>query len=124
MAPEQIIIEPLATAAIMNSVGPDSTTAALAADVPLEKEPIAEKAEEGVPGAFPETPAAADPKGEETFRVDPLPAAGGAVNPITLAPGEKIPEGLAAENNTSEVKLDPESYEKSDTIPGAFSTPT
>ncbi|KAI1167605.1 hypothetical protein F5B18DRAFT_658969 [Nemania serpens] len=120
LAPEQIIIEPPTTAAIMNSVGPDSTTAALAADVPLEKEAIAEKAEDGVPGAFPETPAA-DPKGEETFSVDPLPATGGAVNPITLAPGEKIPEDLTAgQNTTSEVKLDPESYEKSDTIPGGI----
>lgn len=120
MAPDQIIIEPLA---IMNSVGPDATTAALAAGVPLEKEANAEKPQEGVPGAFPETPAAVDPKDEETFRVDPLPAAGGAVNPVKLAPGEKIPEDLAAQSTTSEVKLDPESYEKSDTIPGAFSIP-
>ncbi|KAI1116330.1 hypothetical protein F5Y14DRAFT_78106 [Nemania sp. NC0429] len=104
----------------MNSVGPDATTVALAADVPLEKEAVAGTTEEGVPGAFPETPAAADPKDEETFRVDPLPAAGGAVNPIKLAPGEKIPEDLAAQNTTSEVKLDPESYEKSDTIPGGI----
>lgn len=95
----------------MSSVTPDSTTAALAANVPLEKK------DEELPGAFPETPATELDKAGE-FKVNPLPAAPGALNPITLAPGEKIPEGLAAESTTSQVKLDPESYEKSDTLPG------
>jgi hypothetical protein len=104
----------------MNSVAPDSTTAALAAAVPLEKkgEESTGKdgtAGEGVPGAFPETPAS---ELNGTFGVHPLPAAPGALNPIKLAPGEKIPEELAAQSTTSNVKLDPESYEKSDTLPG------
>ncbi|KAI1389726.1 carbohydrate-binding module family 48 protein [Hypoxylon trugodes] len=112
LTPERIIAEAPATAAIMNSVAPDSTTTALAAEAPLES-----KKDEELPGTFPETPAAELDKGGD-FSVNPLPATAGAVNPITLAPGEKIPEGLAAENTTSNVKLDPESYEKSDTLPG------
>jgi hypothetical protein len=128
-------MEASATAAILSSAAPDSTTAALAAGVPLEKDKKVEtaekteedvkdeKAQEGVPGAFPETPAA-EPSNEASFGVNPLPATAGAVNPIQLAPGEKIPEELAGQSTTSNVKLDPESYEKSDTLPGAFSTRT
>ncbi|KAI0144064.1 carbohydrate-binding module family 48 protein [Hypoxylon sp. NC0597] len=112
LTPDRIITEAPATAAIMNTVTPESTTAALAAEVPLEK-----KKDEELPGAFPETPAGELDKGGD-FGVNPLPATEGAVNPIKLAPGEKIPEGLAAEGTTGNVKLDPESYEKSDTIPG------
>ncbi|KAI2625936.1 hypothetical protein GGR54DRAFT_524269 [Hypoxylon sp. NC1633] len=98
----------------MNTVAPDSTTAALAAEVPLEK-----KKDEELPGTFPETPAAELDTGGD-FGVNPLPAAAGAVNPITLAPGEKIPESLAANGNTNNVKLDPASYENSDAIPGGL----
>lgn len=94
---------------MINSVTPDSTTAALAAAVPLE-----EKKDSELPGTFPETPAA---EGGD-FSVNPLPATDGALNPITLAPGEKIPESLAGQSTTGNVKLDPESYEKSDTLPG------
>ncbi|OTA84628.1 carbohydrate-binding module family 48 protein [Hypoxylon sp. CO27-5] len=112
LTPDRIVTEAPGTAAIMNTVTPESTTAALAAEVPLEK-----KKDEELPGAFPETPAGELDKGGD-FGVNPLPAAEGAVNPIKLAPGEKIPEGLAAEGTTGNVKLDPESYEKSDTIPG------
>ncbi|GAP84504.1 putative carbohydrate-binding module family 48 protein [Rosellinia necatrix] len=134
LTPEQIVRETLPSAAIMSSVAPDSTTAALAAAVPLEKKEETmdkaqedeknekvEKVEEGensdLPGAFPETPAA-EPNDDEAFGVNPLPAAAGAVNPIRLAPGEKLPEEFAAQSTTSNVKLDPESYEKSDTLPG------
>lgn len=120
----------------MNSAAPDSTTAALAAAVPLEKKEETvgqtqgdvknEKTEEGeksdMPGVFPETPAA-ELNGEQTFSVNPLPATAGAVNPIQLAPGEKIPEEVTAQTTTSNVKLDPESYEKSDTLPGMLPTP-
>lgn len=115
LTPDRIIAEAPATAAIMSSVTPDSTTAALAAGVPLEKKPESEE----LPGKFPETPAASAEaeKGGE-FSVNPLPATAGAVNPITLAPGEKIPENLAAAAPTDNVKLDPESYEKSDSLPG------
>ncbi|KAI0540508.1 hypothetical protein GGR58DRAFT_522024 [Xylaria digitata] len=130
LTPERILSEAPATTAIMSSAAPDSTTAALAAEVPLEKkekatdtseadvknEKVAEPEKSDVPGAFPETPAAELNDGG-AFSVNPLPAAAGAVNPITLAPGEKVPEGLAAESTVSNVKLDPESYEKSDEIP-------
>ncbi|KAI1662714.1 carbohydrate-binding module family 48 protein [Daldinia decipiens] len=113
LTPDRIIKEAPATAAIMSTVTPDSTTAALAADVPLEKK------DEGLPGTFPETPAA-ELNGAGDFGVNPFPATAGAVNPIKLAPGEKIPQGLAANGTTDQVKLDPESYEKSDTIPGGL----
>ncbi|KAI2639009.1 carbohydrate-binding module family 48 protein [Hypomontagnella submonticulosa] len=112
LTPDRIITEAPATAAMINSVSPDSTTAALAAEVPLEK-----KKDEELPGTFPVTPAAELEKGGD-FSVNPLPAAEGALNPIKLAPGEKIPESLIAEGTTNNVKLDPESYEKSDTLPG------
>ncbi|KAI0186767.1 hypothetical protein EV127DRAFT_165951 [Xylaria flabelliformis] len=112
----------------MSSAAPISTTAALAADVPLEnREGIPAAAENDVkaekeeksdlPGAFPETPAA-ELSNEGSFGVNPLPAAAGAINPIKLAPGEKIPEDLAAQSTTSNVRLDPESYEQSDALPG------
>ncbi|KAF2967661.1 hypothetical protein GQX73_g5950 [Xylaria multiplex] len=131
LTPERIVSEAPATTAIMSSAAPDSTTAALAAEVPLEKkeeatdkgeadvkdEKVAEAEKSDVPGAFPETPAT-ELNDEGAFSVNPLPAAAGAVNPITLAPGEKVPEGLAAESTISNVKLDPDSYEKSDEIPG------
>ncbi|KAI0913942.1 hypothetical protein F4823DRAFT_574994 [Ustulina deusta] len=130
LTPERIVLEAPTTTAIMSSAAPDSTTAALAADVPLEKKETTDKGEEDVkdekvveaeksevPGTYPETPAA-ELNGDAAFGVNPLPAAAGAVNPIKLAPGEKVPEGLAAEGTTSNVKLDPESYEKSDTLPG------
>ncbi|KAI1750790.1 hypothetical protein F4782DRAFT_532076 [Xylaria castorea] len=126
---ERIVSEaPATTAMMMSSAAPISTTAALAADAPLEnKDGILAAAESDVkvekgeksdlPGTFPETPAA-ELSNEGSFGVNPLPAAAGAVNPIKLAPGEKIPEDIAAQGTTSNVKLDPESYEKSDTLPG------
>ncbi|ETS74653.1 hypothetical protein PFICI_13137 [Pestalotiopsis fici W106-1] len=117
LTPERIVQDAPATTAIMNSAAPDSTTAALAADVPLEKDKDIKT--DGLPGVFPETPAADLNK---EFSVNPLPAAPGAVNPIQLAPGEKIPEHVAAESTTSNVKLDPESYEKADTLPGGVAT--
>ncbi|KAI1336549.1 hypothetical protein F5Y15DRAFT_418857 [Xylariaceae sp. FL0016] len=107
LTPERIAQEAPPTTAMMNSAAPESTTAALAAAAPLEKK----EENSALPGTFPETPAA-------EFGINPMPAADGAVNPIKLAPGEKVPEGLAAENTASNVKLDPESYEKADTLPG------
>jgi hypothetical protein len=92
------------TAGIMSGVAPTSTTAALAKDVPLEKESTGSS---DLPGSFPETPAAIE-KGD--FSVNPLPAADGAVNPIKLAPGEKVPHPSTFTNNTvtSGVHDDPE----------------
>ncbi|KAJ1331930.1 Glycogen recognition site of AMP-activated protein kinase [Microdochium nivale] len=113
LTPERIITMP----ATMSSAAPESTTAALAGAVPLEKNKS--QASSDLPGAFPETPAAE--LGQQEFGVNPLPATAGAVNPITLAPGEKIPEDLTTASTTDNVRLDPESYEKSDALPGGVS---
>jgi hypothetical protein len=93
------------TVGIMNSVGPDSTTAGLAGKVAKEKAPIPEGSSD-LPGAFPETPGLPD----KEFSVNPLPAADGAVNPIKLAPGEKVPNSsdFTANTLTSGVHDDPE----------------
>lgn len=98
----------------MSGVTPNSTTAALAASAPLEKE-SKDFQTEGLPGLYPETPAADLNK---QFSINPLPAAPGAVNPISLAPGEKIPDYLSSQGTHSNVRLDPESYEKADSLPG------
>ncbi|KAK3682146.1 hypothetical protein B0T22DRAFT_386081 [Podospora appendiculata] len=101
--------------AIMNTVTPESTTAQLAGAVPLEST----KNDQTPPGGYPETPAADlnDDKQKE-FKINPLPATEGAINPIQLAPGEKIPDEVIAGSINSQVTLDKESYEKSDRIPG------
>ncbi|KAI0473013.1 hypothetical protein GGR56DRAFT_652780 [Xylariaceae sp. FL0804] len=109
LTPERIVSDPPATAVTMSSAAPESTTAALAADAPLKKD----EDKSGLPGAFPETPAL-----ETELSVNPMPAAEGAVNPVTLAPGEKIPEHVTAESTSNHVKLDQESYENSDALPG------
>jgi hypothetical protein len=96
-----------ATAGVMSTVGPSATTAELAKDVPLEKAPLEHAGSSDLPGSFPETPAATE-KGD--FSVNPLPAFDGAVNPIKLAPGEKVPDPSSLTHNTitSNVKDDPE----------------
>ncbi|KAH8785335.1 hypothetical protein F5883DRAFT_598642 [Diaporthe sp. PMI_573] len=132
LTPEALLASLPATAAIMNSVSAESTTAQLAQDVPLEKDTKAQpetettepKAENGdakpsdLPGSFPETPAN---ELNKAFGVNPLPAAAGGVNPIKLAPGEPIPNDLKTADVNSNVKLDAESYEKSDALPGVDS---
>lgn len=117
LTPERIVTEAPAASHIMSSAAPDSTTAALAAGAPIEPASKDYKTE-GLPGLYPETPAADLNK---QFSINPLPAAPGAVNPISLAPGEKIPEQYTTESATSNVRLDPESYEKADTLPGKSS---
>ncbi|KAK4539663.1 hypothetical protein LTR36_010489, partial [Oleoguttula mirabilis] len=54
---------------------------------------------------------------EKAFGVAPLPATGGIGNPVHLEPGEKVPEASSLTGNTinSNVKLDKDSYERSDT---------
>ncbi|KAF2151482.1 carbohydrate-binding module family 48 protein [Myriangium duriaei CBS 260.36] len=92
----------------ISSVAPSSTTAALAGQVPLEKDtPSDIPTPHEIPGQFPETPA------NELF-VNPIPATSGAGNPVKLAPGEKVPEPSSYTGNTidSNVRLDQESYEK------------
>lgn len=104
---ERIIKHTPEAAGIMSGAAPTSTTSALAKDVPLEKAPLEHTGSSDLPGAFPETPAAVE-KGD--FSVNPLPAADGAVNPIKLAPGEKVPHPSNFTTNTltSGVHDDPE----------------
>ncbi|OBT80820.1 hypothetical protein VF21_00086 [Pseudogymnoascus sp. 05NY08] len=80
-----------AAAALMSGVTPNSTTAALAKDVPKEN-----GTSSALPGAFPETPAT-EP---ESFSVNPIPASAGNGNPITLAPGEAVPHPSTINANT------------------------
>ena len=91
----------------MSTVTPSATTAGLAKDVPLEKAPLEHTGSSDLPGSFPETPAATE-RGD--FSVNPLPAFDGAVNPVKLAPGQKVPEPSTLTNHTvtSNVKDDPE----------------
>ncbi|KAF3940392.1 Zonadhesin [Dactylella cylindrospora] len=122
--------EPLPPApAAISSVGPEATTAALAAEVPLEEvakaEPIVPEATKAiaapedlptpdpksVPGFLPDTADAEEPK-DETVKISPIPASETATNPIDLAPGEPVPPSTASV--TDNVKLDEESYEKAD----------
>ncbi|KAG8406890.1 Cruciform DNA binding protein, variant 2 [Metarhizium acridum] len=92
--------------------------AAPATDTPFAAEATATPSD--VPGGFPVTPSneAAD-LDDKTLSINPLPAtAPGTSNPIKLAPGEKIPESIAAQNINEHVKLDKGSYERSDALPG------
>ena len=52
----------------------------------------------------------------QTMSVNPIPASGGAGNPIQLAPGEKVPDSSEITGNTVEstARTDAASYEKSD----------
>jgi hypothetical protein len=126
LLPDQI--KPKIENIIMSSVGPDATTVALAGDVPLEKKEDAlvdhavDATPSDVPGGFPETPAAAFELGN-TVSVNPLPAAIGAVNPVDVRPGEPLPPTTASDNIHEHVKLDKESYEKADTLPGLSELP-
>ncbi|KAK1750816.1 hypothetical protein QBC47DRAFT_352229 [Echria macrotheca] len=100
-------------AAAIDTVSPESTTAQLAGAVPVEDKSVKVTA----PGGYPETPAA---DLDKELKISPLPAANGAgaLNPIKLAPGEKIPDSVTTGSVTDNVTLDQESYEKSDRIPG------
>lgn len=86
----------------------------MAGEQPLEKSTEVETPSD-VPGGFPTTPAN---ELDKPVGIAPLPAADGAVNPVTLAPGEKVPESITAQNINEHVKLDKESYEKSDALAG------
>jgi hypothetical protein len=110
LLPEEIQPPNQDPAPTMSGVRPDSTTAALAAEVPKEK-PNGD-----LPGSFPETPGQ---ESEQILSVNPIPASGGYGNPIKLNPGEKVPDPSLIHGNTvdSTVKLDKESYEKGDSVP-------
>ncbi|THW71904.1 hypothetical protein D6D19_06983 [Aureobasidium pullulans] len=106
--------------AFISSVHPQSTTAAFAGEVPLEKERNAHSEQsvdettfpqetpgfEDLPGQFPVTPMA-DLK---QFTVNPIPATDGPSNPVKLAPGEPVPHPSTLTSNTiqSTVRDDPE----------------
>ncbi|KAL8742618.1 MAG: hypothetical protein Q9190_004929 [Brigantiaea leucoxantha] len=94
-----------ANSAIMSGVTGESTTAALAGQVPKESAREDEAPSSDVPGSFPETPA----NEAAGFSVNPIPATSGAGNPIKLAPGEKVPDPSTLTSNTisSTVKDDP-----------------
>lgn len=79
----------------------------MAKDVPLEKAPFEHTGSSDLPGTFPETPAAVE---NSDFSISPLPATDGGSNPISLAPGEKVPPPSDFTTNTvtSGVHDDPE----------------
>ncbi|EAW21563.1 carbohydrate-binding module family 48 protein [Aspergillus fischeri NRRL 181] len=93
--------EKRANEATISSAAPKSTTAELAKAVPLEQR-------SNVPGTFPETPG----QEAETFSVNPIPASGTSGNPISLKPGEKLPDPSTYTGNTvqSTVRTDPAGY--------------
>ena len=68
-----------------------------------------EQGSSGLPGAFPETPAA------QEFRINPIPATPGIGNPVQLRPGEPVPPASTFTNRTVDdtATYDKESYEKS-----------
>ncbi|KIW69236.1 hypothetical protein PV04_05124 [Phialophora macrospora] len=100
-----------------SSAAPESTTAALAGQVPLEPKkeatevtPASDSHLHGAPGAFPETPA----NEPDSFSVNPLPPTEGASNPVNVPAGEKIPPPGEVTSNTihSAVTTSEEAYEK------------
>ena len=99
--------------ATISGVAPDSTTAQLASKVPKESDTAKDRPPSDVPGGFPpETPY----HDAQEFSVKPLPATAGAGNPISLKPGEKVPDSseLRTTNDTTTADtLDRESYERS-----------
>ncbi|EXJ89919.1 hypothetical protein A1O3_02986 [Capronia epimyces CBS 606.96] len=113
-----------------SSAAPESTTTALAGQVPLEPRKEATEVTSGtddstltkettkssLPGAFPETPQHEEPKNEtETITVNPIPATSGTGNPISLPAGEQVPPPSEVTSNTvhSTVTTSKEDYEKS-----------
>ncbi|KAL7919825.1 carbohydrate-binding module family 48 protein [Trichoderma austrokoningii] len=116
IAPEDILKSDPA-AAFISTVTPQSTTAKMASEQPIDK-PEGTATPSDVPGGFPITPSN---ELDKSVSVNPLPAAAGAINPIQLAPGEEVP-AVGIESVNEHVKLDKESYEKSDALPGLEAT--
>lgn len=100
LTPDRITKHTPATAGILSSVAPTSTTYELAKDVPLEK-----SASSDLPDTLATEPAA--------FSVNPIPATAGAGNPISLEPGEKVPDpSTITSNNVSSTVHDDMSLAK------------
>ncbi|KAJ0301136.1 hypothetical protein COL5a_011183 [Colletotrichum fioriniae] len=115
LTPDQIVKENT-TAAVMNTVTPESTTAALAKDVPLEnKEELPQATPSDIPGGFPVTPAN---ELDKFIGVNPIPAQDVTAEPVTVAPGEPLPASVKAGDINEHVKLDKEGYEDSSALPG------
>ncbi|KAH0140265.1 hypothetical protein KCU67_g14915, partial [Aureobasidium melanogenum] len=108
--------EDRASHAFISSAHPQSTTAALAGQVPLEKERNVHSEQNET--SFPqETPGFEDLPGQfpimadlNQFTVNPIPATEGPSNPVKLAPGEPVPHPSTLTSNTvqSTVRDDPE----------------
>ena len=83
----------------ISGVTPQSTTAALAGQVPKESERGQENktASSDLPGSFPETPG---PNEMAEYGVKPIPASSGIGNPVHLEPGEKVPDTSTINDNT------------------------
>ncbi|THC89538.1 hypothetical protein EYZ11_011018 [Aspergillus tanneri] len=92
--------------ATFRSTAPGSTTAELAQNVPFEQRA-------NVPGTFPQTP------GDDQYSVNPIPASSGAGNPISLKPGEKVPDPSTFNPNTiqSTVRTDEAGYNQDASYP-------
>ncbi|KAF2439549.1 carbohydrate-binding module family 48 protein [Karstenula rhodostoma CBS 690.94] len=108
--------EPVST---LSSAAPESSTAALAGAVPFQNRHLQTPANEDLPGAFPLTPPAETPSQEpQAFSINPIPASEGLGNPVTLAPGEKVPEPSTFTSNTvdSTVKHDKEPESEDATV--------
>ena len=80
LLPEEMTTKP-PSGAFVSGVTPQSTTAALAGQVPKESG-------RGAKDSPPETPF----HDAQEFSVNPIPASSGIGNPITLRPGEKVPD--------------------------------
>ncbi|PLB53029.1 hypothetical protein P170DRAFT_507746 [Aspergillus steynii IBT 23096] len=87
--------------AAISSAAPGSTTADLAKNAPFEQRA-------NVPGTFPATP------GLDNVSVNPIPASSGTGNPISLKPGEKVPDPSTFNSNTiqSTARTDQAGYEQ------------
>lgn len=105
--------------ATISGATPNSTTAQLAGEVPKEADRSKDAPPSSdVPGGFPETPY----HDAQEFSAKPLPASSGVGNPISLKPGEKVPDSseFATNDTTTADTLDKESYEKSGDGPSAL----
>lgn len=109
---------------MISGITPQSTTAALAGQVPKESERGQDTSTPSdLPGSFPETPGPKESQlGQDTdtgasdlpgsfpetpgpnemseFGVNPIPASSGVGNPVNLQPGEKVPEPSTINDNT------------------------
>ena len=105
--------------ATISGATPGSTTAQLAGEVPKEADQSKDAPPSSdVPGGFPETPY----HDAQEFSAKPLPASSGVGNPISLKPGEKVPDSseFATNDTTNADTLDKESYENSGDGPSAL----